>query len=149
MTGADPVGALQAALAAEHAAVYGYGVAGARLDGAARRSARRLWEAHRAKRDQLTALLIARRAQPVAAAAAYRLPLQITSQRAAGTLLATLEERLATAYLGLVGVDDARLRALGAASMREAVTRAVRWRNAPPRSAFPGLGGGGLSPLPE
>jgi hypothetical protein len=149
MTGADPVAALQTALAAEHAAIYGYGVAGARLPDDARESARRLWESHRTQRDQLTAVITGRRARPVAAAAAYRLPVRVTSQRTAGTLLATLEERLATAYLGLVGVDDLRLRALGAASMQEAVTRAVRWRNGPLRSAFPGIGTGGLSPAPE
>lgn len=149
MTGADPVAALQTALAAEHATIYGYGVAGARLHGAAQESARKLWDAHRAKRDQLAALITKRQATPVAAAAAYRLPVQLTSQRAAGTLVATLEERLAAAYLGLVGVDDPKLKALGAASMQEAVTRAVRWRNGPPRSAFPGIGTGELSPIPE
>jgi Domain of unknown function (DUF4439) len=149
MTSADPIAALQTALAAEHATIYGYGVAGARLRGTARQSARQLWDAHRAKRDQLAALITARQASPMAAAAAYRLPVRITSQRTAGTLVAVLEERLATAYLGLVGADDPKLRTLGAASMQEAVTRAVRWRNAPLRDAFPGIGASGLSPIPE
>ena len=145
----DPVAALQAALAAEHAAVYGYGVAGARLRGAAQTSARTLWDAHRATRDRLAAMIGARHAVPVAAAAAYRLPVRITSPRTAAACVATLEERLAAAYLGLVGVDDMRLRTLGVQSMQEAVMRAVRWRGGPPRSAFPGLGAPALSPLPE
>jgi hypothetical protein len=149
MSATDPVAALQAALAAEHATIYGYGVAGAGLRGAAKDSARTLWAAHRAKRDRLTGLISARQGDPVAAAAAYRLPVRITSQRTAGLLVATLEDRLATAYLGLVGVDDLRLRALGAQSMQEAITRAVRWRDGPPRSSFPGLGTTALSPLPE
>ncbi|HEY7488186.1 MAG TPA: ferritin-like domain-containing protein [Streptosporangiaceae bacterium] len=145
----DPVAALQAALAAEHAAVFGYGVAGARLSGAAQASARTLWDAHRATRDRLAAMITARHAVPVAAAAAYRLPVRITSPRTAATCVATLEERLAAAYLGLVGVDDVKLRTLGAESMQEAITRAVRWRNAPPRSSFPGIGSTGLYPIPD
>jgi hypothetical protein len=149
MSDTDPIAALQAALAAEHAAVYGYGVAGARLRGDAQESARMLWVAHRAKRDRLADLIMARRAVPVAAAAAYRLPIQVTSPHTAGLLTATMEDRLAAAYLGLVGVDDPRLRALGAQSMQEAITRACRWRGSPPRSAFPGLGATALSPLPE
>jgi hypothetical protein len=149
MSGTDPIAALQAALAAEHATVYGYGVAGARLRDDAQESARMLWEAHRAKRDRLADMITARRVTPVAAAAAYRLPLRVSSARAAGLLMATMEDRLAAAYLGLVGVDDMRLRTLGVQSMQEAVMRAVRWRGGPPRSAFPGLGAPALSPLPE
>jgi hypothetical protein len=145
----DPVAALQTALAAEHATIYGYGVAGARLRDNAQDAARTLWVAHRAKRDRLAGLISARRVDPVPAAAAYRLPMRITSQRTAGLLVATLEDRLTAAYLGLAGVDDMRLRTLAAQSMQEAIMRAVRWRGGPPRSAFPGLGGDTLSPLPE
>ncbi|HEU5158822.1 MAG TPA: ferritin-like domain-containing protein [Streptosporangiaceae bacterium] len=149
MNGTDPVAALQAALAAEHATVYGYGVAGARLRGDAQATAHLLWQSHRAKRDRLADLIIARRAEPVAAAPAYRLPIQVTSSRTAGLLAAAMEDRLAAAYLALVGVDEAKLRTLGAQSMQEAVIRACRWRAGPTRSAFPGLGGTALAPLPE
>jgi hypothetical protein len=149
VTAVEPVAALQAALAAEHATIYGYGVAGARLRGGAQASARTLWAAHRAKRDRLAELISTRRGDPVPAAAAYRLPGRVTSQHTAGLLAAALEDRLAAAYLGLAGVDDMGLRALGAQSMQAAIMRAVRWRGGPPRAAFPGLGGAALSPLPE
>jgi hypothetical protein len=149
MSATDPAAALQAALAAEHAAVYAYGVAGARLRDEAQTSARTLWDAHRARRDRLADMIIERRADPVAAAAAYRLPVQVTSTRTAGLLMAAMEDRLAATYLGLVGVDDPRLRKLGAQWMQEAVTRACRWRGSPPRSAFPGLRPAALPPLPE
>ncbi|HEX6473165.1 MAG TPA: ferritin-like domain-containing protein [Streptosporangiaceae bacterium] len=147
--GADPVAALQAALAAEHMTIYGYGVAGARLRDDTQGRARTLWEAHRAKRDRLAELIAAHGAEPVAAAAAYRLPVRATSASTASLLAAALEDRLAAAYLGLAGADDPRLRTFGAQSMQEATMRAVRWRGGPPRSAFPGLGGNALSPLPE
>ena len=48
---------LQRVLAGEHAVVYGYGVAGARLSGADRVRAERGWTAHRARRDRLEAQL--------------------------------------------------------------------------------------------
>ncbi len=66
--------ALQTALSAEHAAVYGYGVIGAHLTGTARAAASRDWVAHQMARDDLEADAGSRGAQPVAAAAAYRLP---------------------------------------------------------------------------
>ncbi|WP_446048283.1 DUF4439 domain-containing protein, partial [Streptomyces olivaceus] len=45
--------ALQAALAAEHAAVYGYGVVGGRIGEERRTEARTAYDAHRARRDTL------------------------------------------------------------------------------------------------
>ncbi len=45
--------ALQAALAAEHAAVYGYGVVGGRIGEQRRTEARTAYDAHRARRDAL------------------------------------------------------------------------------------------------
>ncbi|MYS45182.1 DUF4439 domain-containing protein, partial [Streptomyces sp. SID5998] len=46
--------AAQAALAAEHAAVYGYGVVGGRIGRERRAEARTAYDAHRARRDALT-----------------------------------------------------------------------------------------------
>ncbi|NED21451.1 DUF4439 domain-containing protein, partial [Streptomyces sp. SID9913] len=45
--------ALQAALAAEHAAVYGYGVVGGRIGKERAPQARSAYDAHRARRDTL------------------------------------------------------------------------------------------------
>lgn len=42
--------ALQAALGAEHAVVYGYGVVGGKIDDARRTEARAAYDAHRARR---------------------------------------------------------------------------------------------------
>ena len=66
--------ALQAALAAEHAAVYGYGVAGAMLSGADQALAMADWKAHQEARDTLQAMITKLGATPVAASAAYELP---------------------------------------------------------------------------
>jgi len=132
-----PVAALQAALAAENSAVYGYGVAGAHLPGAKRAAAVRNWVAHQNARDALTAMLTARGAQPVAAAAAYELPFAVHSATAAVALATVLEDRVSAAYLGLVGLSDPTLRAFGARAVAAAALRAAAWRGR--TLAFPGL----------
>jgi len=134
---AAAVAALQAALAAEHAAVYGYGVAGAHLSGARRRAAARDWQVHEASRDALAAMITALGAQPVAAAAAYRLPFPVHSAPAAVMLAAFLEDRVATAYLGMVTLSETRLRLSGARALESAALRAAGWRGR--TLAFPGL----------
>jgi len=131
------VAALQGALAAENSAVYGYGVAGAHLTGARRAAAVRDWVSHENARDALTAMLAARGAQPVPAAAAYQLPFAVHDASAAVALATLLEDRLSAAYLGLVGVDDPALRAFGAQGARTAALRATAWRGS--TLAFPGL----------
>jgi len=135
--GPAAVAALQAALAAENSAVYGYGVAGAHLAGARRAAAVRNWVAHQNARDTLTAMLAARGAQPVAAAAAYELPFDVHGAAAAVALATLLEDRLSAAYLGLVGLSDPALRAFGARAVRVAALRAAAWRGS--TLAFPGL----------
>ena len=73
------VAALQGALAAEHAAVYGYGVVGAMLAGSEQADARADWTAHQVARDTLAAMLTKLGATPVAASPAYGLPFAVTS----------------------------------------------------------------------
>ncbi|MBC6461478.1 ferritin-like domain-containing protein [Actinomadura sp. HBU206391] len=142
------VPALQAALAAEHAAVYGYGVLGARLRGAQRQNARDVWDAHRAKRDRLSSFIITQKADPVAAAAAYRLPIRPTTTTSAVQLAAALEDHVLAAYLGLAGVADPKVRRFAAQGMQEAINRSVRWLGSAPTSAFPGMSKSAVSPAP-
>ncbi len=133
------VAALQAALAAEHAAVYGYGVAGAMLTRAALARARADWTAHQVARDTLEAMLTGLGAVPVAASPAYELPFAVTGAASAKRLAAALEEGVTRAYLGLVAVNDQALRTFGAKAMQTAANRAVAWRGT--TVAFPGISG--------
>ncbi|MEU7301857.1 ferritin-like domain-containing protein [Streptomyces sp. NPDC048304] len=129
--------ALQAALAAEHAAVYGYGVVGGRIGAARRSEARAAYDAHRARRDALTREVRDLGGEPVAANAAYALPFPVPDAPAAVRLAARLEERVAGVYADLVrAATDAR-RASAAAALREAAVRAARWSGE--SVAFPGL----------
>lgn len=132
--------ALQAALAAEHAAVYGYGVVGGRLresQGKETREAREAYDAHRARRDALTRAIRDLGGRPVAAAAAYALPFPVPDSAAAVRFAAELEERVAGVYSDLVRASTGERRREAAGALREAAVRAVRWRGE--GVAFPGL----------
>ncbi|MFJ6565443.1 ferritin-like domain-containing protein [Streptomyces sp. NPDC091412] len=129
--------ALQAALAAEHAAVYGYGVVGGRIGESRRAEARSAYDAHRARRDALAREVRDLGGQPVAAAAAYTLPFPVPDSAAAVRFAAELEERVAGVYSDLVRAAGGERRREAAGALREAAVRAVRWRGG--SVAFPGL----------
>ncbi|MFF4764088.1 ferritin-like domain-containing protein [Streptomyces sp. NPDC001292] len=129
--------ALQAALAAEHAAVYGYGVVGGRIGEGRRAEARSAYDAHRAHRDALVREVRDLGGQPVAAAAAYALPFPVPDSAAAVRFAAELEERVAGVYSDLVRASAGARRREAAGALREAAVRAVRWRGE--SVAFPGL----------
>lgn len=131
------IDAVQAALAAEHAAVYGYGVVGGHLTGARQAEARQGYDAHRARRDALTRTVADLGATPVVAAPGYRLPFAVTDAASAARLAAHVEERVAGAYGDVVRSALGGLRGEAASAMRDAAVRAVRWRGG--SVAFPGL----------
>ncbi|MCQ6552511.1 ferritin-like domain-containing protein [Streptomyces sp. C10-9-1] len=140
MNEADTAGtltAVQAALAAVHAAVYGYGVVGARVGAPRKAEAAAAHTAHRARRDALARTARDLGAAPAAAAAAYALPFPVPDEAAAVRLAAVLEDRVAGAWSDLVRASQGPLRREAAAGLREAAVRAVRWRGS--GVAFPGL----------
>jgi hypothetical protein len=131
------VSALQAALAAENAAIFGYGVAGAHLTGSSQTTAGLDWTGHNQARDALTAMIASLGAGPAAAQASYRLPFRVHDAATARSLAAYLEDGVTRAYLGLVATSDQRLRHFGAMAMQSAAQRAASWRGS--TQAFPGL----------
>jgi hypothetical protein len=134
---APAVTALQGVLAAENAAVYGYGLAGAQLSGSLYTTAQQDWTLHRTSRTTVSSMITQRGGTPAPAAAAYRPPFPVTSAASARALAALLENGLVQAYLGLVALDDAALRAYGAEQMQAAAIRSAFWRGS--TIAFPGL----------
>jgi hypothetical protein len=131
------VRALQSALAGEHAAIYGYGVVGSHLRGAARAKARDAYDVHRARRDQLQQLVVELRATPVAASAAYRLPRPVQNPADATVLATELEERLAAVWVDAVADLRGELRELAAQVLQDVAVRAAGWRGG--SVPFPGL----------
>lgn len=129
--------ALQAALAAEHAAVYGYGVVGGRIRRERRADAQTAYDAHRARRDALVREVRDMGGRPVAAAAGYALPFPVPDSAAAVRFAAELEDRVAGVYSDLVRACGGERRREAAVALREAAVRAARWRGE--SVAFPGL----------
>ncbi|MFB7917813.1 ferritin-like domain-containing protein [Streptomyces sp. NPDC056061] len=129
--------AAQAALAAEHAAVYGYGVVGGHVAADRRAEAAAAYHAHRARRDALARTVRGLGGEPVAAQAAYALPFAVPDPAAAVRLAALLEDRVADVYSDLVRAAEGALRREAAGALREAAVRAVRWRGS--GVPFPGL----------
>jgi hypothetical protein len=137
MTDTQGVQALQGVLAAENAAVYGYGLAGAQLSGSQLTTAQQDWNLHRAGGVSVSSMITERGGTPAPAAAVYRPPFAVNSAASARALAAVLENGLVQAYLALVALDDAALRAFGASEMQAAAIRAAFWRGG--TIAFPGL----------
>jgi Domain of unknown function (DUF4439) len=137
MTDTQGVQALQGVLAAENAAVYGYGLAGAQLSGSQLTTAQQDWNLHRAAGVSVSSMITQRGGTPLPAAAVYRPPFAVNSATSARALAAVLENGLVQAYLALVALDDAALRAFGASEMQAAAIRAAFWRGG--TIPFPGL----------
>ncbi len=134
--------ALAAALRAEHAAIFGYGLVGARLDASTVTLAQQAEQAHRARRDTIVLRLTGRGVTAPPAESAYSLPGQVTDQAGALTLAIGIEERTAAAWraaLLAVSTDDRRI---AVDALTDCAVRATRLRRAAGRTpmtvAFPG-----------
>ena len=119
----------------EHAAIYGYGVLGARLGGARRRQALAAHDAHRAARDLLRARLVAAGLDAPATLPSY--DVRVATAAEAVALAVQLEEGLAVRWRDLVAAtDEAVVRRLALQQLQDCAVRAALWRGSP--TAFPG-----------
>lgn len=142
--------AVQDCLAAEHAALFGYGVVGGRLNAllaatapeqAGRASAdvaaaAAAYAEHRARRDRLAELLESADARPVAALPVYRTP-DPSSAAECRRLARRLENRCAAVYGLAVSRTEGSTRRLLASALIACARREVGW--GAPVEAFPGL----------
>src|SRR5215207_8674991 len=136
--------ALGEALAAEHAAVWGYGVVGAALGPDAQPAAAASETAHRDLRDQVVLLLASRDAEIVDAKGGYTLPFPVLSEVDAAALAVVLEDGVAAAWVRVLDQAAERsTRELAVGVLGAAEVRAVSWRlaagQAPLTKALPGL----------
>jgi hypothetical protein len=132
--------ALQAALAAEQATIYGYGVSGAILQGADRNYATAALAAHMLVRDRLTSKISATHATPVTAQPAYELPFPVTTATTARELASHLEQGCAGAFWDLVAASPPQSgpRSLAIGWLTDTALRAAHWGAA---QALPGQPG--------
>jgi Domain of unknown function (DUF4439) len=140
MTRADE--RLAAALVAEHAAIFGYGLAGARLDAANVALAAAAETAHRSRRDAIVMRLTGRGANAPVAETAYALPAPVTDQASALRLAIMIEERTAATWRAALLDTTAEDRRMAVDALVDCAIRAVRLRRAaganPATVPFPG-----------
>jgi hypothetical protein len=136
------VDALRTALAAEHAAIYGYGVVGAHLSGDEQATARQAEAVHRDRRDDVSLRIQAAGGQLTAAEPAYALPFQVTDAASAMRLAAALEDGAAGAWRTALAGTDGTDRQLAVDALTACAVMATRWRKAagitPVTVTFPG-----------
>ena len=136
------VEALQTTLAAEHAAVYVLGALGGRTSQSATpelfAAISAAFDAHRVRRDELTAAIAGLDAEPVAAEAAYDVPAGLERAERIARVAREAEQSCATTYAWLVAntVDEMRRWAIKA--LNETAVRVLTLRGTP--EMFPGAG---------
>ncbi len=139
--------AVTAALAAEHAAIWAYGLVSAFLPAAVGTDVAAAALAHRERRDAVVALLEDAGVPAPPAAAAYRTPAPVTDTPSAAALAVVAEGDVAAAWRAVCerteAADGGTLRTLGLDAMVAAATIGVRWRRLagtePVVPVFPGL----------
>jgi acyl-CoA reductase-like NAD-dependent aldehyde dehydrogenase len=135
-----PGEALQATLAAEHAAVSAYAELGGRVsasgspvEAAALRAA---YDVHRERRDELQTLITQRGGQPTPPAAGYRVPAASRRTPELVAVARSLEERAAEAYAQLVATSVGDVRRWAVVALEDAAVRGLGFGAEP--EPFPG-----------
>ena len=139
----DTVEAMQAALGAEHAAIWVYGLVSAFLPSDLNQAVSEGMTAHRARRDATARLLTAAGLSPKPAEAAYMPPKPVDSRDSAIAVLVTAESDLTVAWRAVLDrSDDPALRRSALDALTNAAVRATRWRKkagtTPVATALPG-----------
>ncbi len=139
---ADTAKALQAALAAEQAAVWAYDLI-AGYDPADADLISNIRAGHLARQGATAALLVAGGSTAPSPAAAYSFPRPVTDAASARALSADLEGDCAAAWRGVIGATDtASIRSAGLAGLSDSAvwltTLKLAARINPPTVAFPG-----------
>jgi len=139
----DALSALQAALAAEQAAVWAYGLvaAYARDDAAMIADAR---SGHLLRRDATAARLVQGGAEAPQPAAAYQVSVNVKDVKSARQLAQDIEFDAASAWRSVIGsTDDAELRGFALTGLSDAAVRLAMWKQVagvkPFTTPFPGL----------
>ena len=137
-----PLEALQKALAGEHAAMYVFGVLGAQASGSRQpalfRELDSTYAIHRAARDELTVLVSAKGADPVAAEVSYDPPGRFgNASQIRGTAL-VVEQRLTQVYAELVANTSGKDRSWAIGALDSSALRELDFGGVP--TDFPGLG---------
>jgi hypothetical protein len=125
----ETVDALQQALAAEHAAIWAYGLAGAFLPAGSRTALTKGSEIHTVRRDATITTLKSAGATPEAAEPGYSVPQPLTNQSSAFTLLVSAEtDTVSTWRSVLEHTSEPTVRKTALDALTDAAVRAMSWR---------------------
>jgi hypothetical protein len=136
---------LSAALSAEEAAIYAYGLIGVNVSATERAEARTAEAAHRARRDVLVSRLDQLKASTAPAPAGYELPFEVTDRASALKLAVHVEDGVAQAWRAALPATADADRSTSLSALTDAAVRATRWRRlagvTPLTLPFPGRPG--------
>ncbi len=135
--------ALSAALANEHAVIYGYGIVSARCAPEVNTLVSAALAEHRARRDQAVTMLTGRSVTAPSAAAGYQLPMPVLTPTDAEKLAVRMENDTEATWRAFVeqaqSNDD---RTFGVTALTQSAVLAARWKQQlgerPITTAFPG-----------
>ncbi|GFG64252.1 hypothetical protein MKUB_17420 [Mycobacterium kubicae] len=135
--------ALSDALTVEHATIYGYGIVSALSPPSVNDLVVEALNQHRQRRDDVIAMLSARKANAPVAAPGYQLPSQVGSPADAARLAVRMENDGATAWRAVVEhADTADDRAFASTALTQSAVMAARWNKVlgawPITTSFPG-----------
>jgi Domain of unknown function (DUF4439) len=136
--------ALSAALSNEHAVIYGYGIVSAHCAPEMNTLVSFALSEHRARRDQIIAILSGRSVSAPVAAAGYQLPMPVNSPTDAVQLAMRMEKDTEVAWRAVLeqahSVDD---RKFGVMALTQSAVLSARWKQTlgswPITTAFPGV----------
>lgn len=127
---ADAIDALQTALAAEHGALWAYGLVAA-YDPEAAATVTSMVISHQSTRDTAANLIVQGGATPVGPEPAYTSPEPVTDKATALALALTIESDCADAWRAVIGsTDDSTLRGTALSALSDSAMRMVTWRKA-------------------
>jgi hypothetical protein len=137
------VQALQNALAAEHAVIWGYAVVGAKVGADLRGRVDTADAEHRTRRDATATAIRELSADPTPTRSSYAIPFPVTDQTSALRLAVRLEEGACAAWRYVVATaEDIPLRRSALDALTASTLRATSWRGlvtpTTPTVPFPG-----------
>ena len=135
--------ALCDALAVEHSTIYGYGIVSALSPPSVNDMVVEALGQHRQRRDDIIAMLAARKVNAPVAAAGYQLPLLVGSAADAARLAVRMENDGATAWRAVTEhAETADDRAFASTAVTQSTVMAARWNRVlgawPITTSFPG-----------
>jgi hypothetical protein len=134
---------LSDALAVEHSTIYGYGIVSALCPPGVNNLVVEALDQHRQRRDDVIAMLAARKVTAPVAASGYQLPTPVVRAGDAARLAVRMESDGATAWRAVIEhAETADDRAFASTALTQSAVMAARWNRVlavtPVSASFPG-----------